>query len=553
MPYLVLSLFSNRSHVDDTWAAATHKGIPWLTALLVTLLCLPVAVQAQTPGDFCTGPYNTTTGVCDGDLVISGTTLTSLEGFEGLTAVRGNLDIRDNVALTSIQGLENLSSIGAGLLIADNDALTSLRGLEGIKSLSLEGGLALFIGRNASLTTMRGLERLRRVRGDVTIRENPLLTDMRGLENLISIGGTGSLYIFENDAVTDLKGLGNLDVVDGSISISDNPSLKSLQGLLRLVVVNTGFSIVNNASLTNLQGLENLGSIGSRLDFPGSNFIIRHNASLTSLQGLERLARINDNLDVGFNPMLTVCDQLVPVLSNGRVGGSVSIQSNAPGGQCNSVQDIIDSATCAASVVTGFTTRGSRAVITVRNRDGLTRVAFTVLNNLTASAPNGWQATGTPNEFAPISGTRTSVFLLLDQADTQNPNAGYMANAYSVCADEPSGEKLTELDPPLFFEALPTSVDETGLLPQAFVLEGAYPNPFNPSTTIRCGLAEASAVTVTVHDMLGRRVSTLATGVQQAAGWHEVRWQADTLPSGVYLVRVAAGTTVQTSRLVLMK
>ena len=59
-------------------------------------------------------------------------------------------------------------------------------------------------------------------------------------------------------------------------------------------------------------------------------------------------------------------------------------------------------------------------------------------------------------------------------------------------------------------------------------------------------------MSVTVYDMTGRRVATLMQGTL-SAGHHEVQWRADTMPSGVYLVRMQAGSFSKTQRMTLIK
>jgi hypothetical protein len=89
-------------------------------------------------------------------------------------------------------------------------------------------------------------------------------------------------------------------------------------------------------------------------------------------------------------------------------------------------------------------------------------------------------------------------------------------------------------------------------LPGAVRLEQNYPNPVNPSTTIRFGLPADSQVRLVVHDVTGRRVATLVEGFRRA-GSHEVLFDARGLPSGVYWYRLEAGDSVLAKRLVLLK
>lgn len=98
---------------------------------------------------------------------------------------------------------------------------------------------------------------------------------------------------------------------------------------------------------------------------------------------------------------------------------------------------------------------------------------------------------------------------------------------------------------------LGTSVEARGL-PEMYDLAQNYPNPFNPSTTISYELPRLSEVTLTVYDVLGRKVTVLASGTQPA-GTYEVTFDATELPSGIYFYRLAAGDYVETKRMVVVK
>lgn len=89
-------------------------------------------------------------------------------------------------------------------------------------------------------------------------------------------------------------------------------------------------------------------------------------------------------------------------------------------------------------------------------------------------------------------------------------------------------------------------------LPLSYALQGNYPNPFNPTTEIPFALPEAASVSLVVYDVLGREVTRLQEGLMEA-GYHRVRWDASSLPSGVYLVQFKAGPFTAMRRLVLAK
>lgn len=84
-----------------------------------------------------------------------------------------------------------------------------------------------------------------------------------------------------------------------------------------------------------------------------------------------------------------------------------------------------------------------------------------------------------------------------------------------------------------------------------FLLE-SYPNPFNPSTTIKYELSVASHVLLRVYDPLGREVATLVDGIQ-TQGIHYMRWNASHHPSGVYLCRLQSESRTEIMKLVLAK
>lgn len=101
---------------------------------------------------------------------------------------------------------------------------------------------------------------------------------------------------------------------------------------------------------------------------------------------------------------------------------------------------------------------------------------------------------------------------------------------------------------------------DTPIVPEArtTVLGPNYPNPFNPSTTIRYELAEAGQVTLNVFDVSGRVVAQLV-GETQVAGTHAVHWDGTStnsdvpLASGVYFYRIVTNGDVQTRSMMLVK
>ena len=89
-------------------------------------------------------------------------------------------------------------------------------------------------------------------------------------------------------------------------------------------------------------------------------------------------------------------------------------------------------------------------------------------------------------------------------------------------------------------------------LPETYMLLGNYPNPFNPVTTFRFALPQPDHIRISVYDILGRQVSTLADGVYPA-GRHSVRWDASGFVSGVYFVLMTGNGFISSQTATLLK
>ncbi|MCY3999502.1 MAG: zinc-dependent metalloprotease [Bacteroidetes bacterium] len=89
-------------------------------------------------------------------------------------------------------------------------------------------------------------------------------------------------------------------------------------------------------------------------------------------------------------------------------------------------------------------------------------------------------------------------------------------------------------------------------LPIEFSLDEAYPNPFNPATSITYGIPESGDVKLMVYDIWGRQVSELINGFR-SAGYHNVLFDASHLPSGIYFYRLQSGSFVTSKKITLLK
>ncbi len=85
-----------------------------------------------------------------------------------------------------------------------------------------------------------------------------------------------------------------------------------------------------------------------------------------------------------------------------------------------------------------------------------------------------------------------------------------------------------------------------------YSLEQNYPNPFNPTTTISYSIEKDGLVTLKVFDILGKEVAALVNE-RMTAGYHSVDFNADNLPSGIYVYKLTSGNFTESKKLILLK
>ncbi len=101
------------------------------------------------------------------------------------------------------------------------------------------------------------------------------------------------------------------------------------------------------------------------------------------------------------------------------------------------------------------------------------------------------------------------------------------------------------------------SKETAEIIPTNFALHPAFPNPFNPVTTIKYELPRDSEINLTVYNIMGQEVNSLINTTKQA-GVHTVKWNGtnrhnEPVSSGMYLVRITTQNNFQTQKLVLIK
>ena len=112
---------------------------------------------------------------------------------------------------------------------------------------------------------------------------------------------------------------------------------------------------------------------------------------------------------------------------------------------------------------------------------------------------------------------------------------------------------------PFLSDCEPTGIsdEDKPLIPKSFVLSQNYPNPFNPNTTIEYSLPSRCEVSITVYNLLGKRVKTLLE-TSQPAGRYKTEWDGtdnnnQPVASGLYFYQIKAGDFIESKKMLLLK
>ncbi len=127
-------------------------------------------------------------------------------------------------------------------------------------------------------------------------------------------------------------------------------------------------------------------------------------------------------------------------------------------------------------------------------------------------------------------------------------DTGHHSASILLASNDPDASEVTIAVDLVVF----TGVDQENTLPTEYSLYYNYPNPFNPSTTIRYDLPKQSSVSLKIYNVLGEEVAALVNS-EQMAGRYKVTWNADRFASGIYIYRVQAGDFVAVKKMILVK
>jgi len=129
-------------------------------------------------------------------------------------------------------------------------------------------------------------------------------------------------------------------------------------------------------------------------------------------------------------------------------------------------------------------------------------------------------------------------------------------NSTTLIVIAPEGDYLFDATGEFTFEEVMVynSEDEvsTSIVPNQLALSKAYPNPFNPSTSLSIALPADGFVSISVYNVMGQQVDMLHSG-NMSAGEHNLTWNASNMTSGVYFVRAESSNAVAVQKVMLMK
>jgi hypothetical protein len=137
-------------------------------------------------------------------------------------------------------------------------------------------------------------------------------------------------------------------------------------------------------------------------------------------------------------------------------------------------------------------------------------------------------------------------------------NNGTSSNPFTLTAPGPgdyiinAGNKSPLLWDSATVNISVTDIGENHSNPNIFKLYDNYPNPFNPSTTLRYSILEGSFTSIKIYNSLGGEVATLVNETK-SAGTYNIEFNASDLSSGIYYYTLQAGSFSETKKMILMK
>jgi len=320
-------------------------------------------------------------------------------------------------------------------------------------------------------------------------------TDYPGCTQIV-----GNVFLIGNNSeITNLNGLNVITSVGGNLTINFT-LLETLSGLDNLNYVGGQLYIGYNDSLNNLSGLDNLDTIGAAW--------IVSNSKLSTLENLGNLVHVNGDLILDG---LWSLKELSGLESLATINGGMYFLNTA-----------------------------------ITNLEGLEGLSFVGEYIHLLGNPNLVSLSGI--DYANLNSLKTVSFI--------DNNSLTTCEVQSICniIDNPEIEKYIENNAPGCNSR--EEVEAACLVGLENIIQenklSLYPNPSSSHFTIQFSLENKEQVKLIVLNNLGQVVATLANETL-SAGQHELNWNAEGMPAGVYFYNIQIGNQVGTGKMVLMK
>jgi len=263
-----------------------------------------VFLSSQSDVDLYVSTFETSCTSHNGDITISGNTITDLSGLSFLTEINGHLDIINCAALDTLAGLENIINIEGYLRLYNNNLITDLTG---INSNGLTIGSYVNIEYMGLITEIDELLGITDVPGNLIIGYNNSLLNVNGIANITSIGG--SLVIRNNANLDDCDPVCNLinaDAISGSITIVNNLSTCSTFNEVN-ILCDDASCYVGNLTLRNQDEVDAYVAQYSGCSVHDGDLSLTSNL-ITDISGLSFLTEITGRLTISYTNTITALD-----------------------------------------------------------------------------------------------------------------------------------------------------------------------------------------------------------------------------------------------------
>lgn len=298
--------------------------------------------------------------VITGDVTIDGTSLIHLDSLYGIEAIEGDLEINLSPNLASIDGFQGLERIGGELYIHSNTLQSPIQTLSGFSHLQQIGG-NFRIQAAQNLSALHGLEQLHSVDGNFSLISNDQISNLTGLSGLTNIGGNftvslqdgissffglqaltaigGDIHVLNNTALSDVSALNTVTQIGGGVEFAFCNNLHQLNLFQQVEEINGSVSI-NLSNLSEFNAFEQVENISgqlvlqagdithvnnlSRLQHVGADFRLISLASLNDISGLKRLKDVGGSFEL---ISLTALGALNAFDSLTAIQGTLTIQN----------------------------------------------------------------------------------------------------------------------------------------------------------------------------------------------------------------------------------